>query len=114
MVRVADIATHRQSEKFAHEVIFQAGANDLSFIVKVFWTNETNHTIHQERVEYSRDAVRAHKNLGAATSIAIHFGTFHLADDGEHEPVTELQRALDREKERLRFWTLDAGEGRSQ
>ena len=59
-----------------------------------------------------RDAVRAHKDLGAATSIAIHFGTFHLADDGEHEPVTELQRALDREKERLRFWTLDAGEGR--
>ena len=58
------------------------------------------------------DAVRAHKELGAATSIAIHFGTFSLADDGEHEPVAELQRALDQEKERLRFWTLDAGEAR--
>ena len=58
------------------------------------------------------DAVRAHKEVGAATSIAIHFGTFHLADDGEDEPVTELQRALDQEKERLRFWTLDPGEGR--
>ena len=43
---------------------------------------------------------------------AIHFGTFSLADDGEHEPVAELQRALDQEKERLRFWTLDAGEAR--
>ena len=32
--------------------------------------------------------------------------------DGEHEPVAELQRALDQEKERLRFWTLDAGEAR--
>ena len=58
------------------------------------------------------DAVRAHKEFGAATSIAIHFGTFRLADDGEHEPVAEFQRALDQEKERLRFWTLDAGEAR--
>jgi L-ascorbate metabolism protein UlaG (beta-lactamase superfamily) len=58
------------------------------------------------------DAVRAHKEVGAATSIAIHFGTFHLADDGEDEPVIELQRAMDQEKERLRFWTLDPGEGR--
>jgi L-ascorbate metabolism protein UlaG (beta-lactamase superfamily) len=58
------------------------------------------------------DAVRAHKELGAATSIGIHFGTFRLADDGEDEPVTDLQRALDLEKERLRFWILDAGEGR--
>jgi L-ascorbate metabolism protein UlaG (beta-lactamase superfamily) len=58
------------------------------------------------------DAVRAHKEVGAATSIGIHFGTFHLADDGEDEPVTELQRALDQEKERLRFWTLDPGEAR--
>jgi L-ascorbate metabolism protein UlaG (beta-lactamase superfamily) len=41
------------------------------------------------------DAVRAHRELGAATSIAIHFGTFRLADDGEDEPVTELNRALD-------------------
>jgi L-ascorbate metabolism protein UlaG (beta-lactamase superfamily) len=58
------------------------------------------------------DAVRAHKELGASTSIGIHFGTFRLADDGEEEPITELQRALDQEKERLRFWILDAGEGR--
>jgi L-ascorbate metabolism protein UlaG (beta-lactamase superfamily) len=58
------------------------------------------------------DAVRAHKEVGAATSIGIHFGTFRLADDGEDEPVTELQRALDQEKERLRFWTLDPGEAR--
>jgi L-ascorbate metabolism protein UlaG (beta-lactamase superfamily) len=58
------------------------------------------------------DAVRAHKELGASTSIAIHFGTFRLADDGEDEPVAELHRALDQEKERLRFWTLEAGEGR--
>lgn len=61
------------------------------------------------------DAVRAHQDLGAATSIGIHFGTFRLADDGEDEPVTELQRALDRvavEGPRPRFWTLGHGEGR--
>src|SRR5580704_12542805 len=58
------------------------------------------------------DAVRAHKEVGAATSIAIHHGTFRLADDGEREPTTELQRALDRENSAHRFWVLDAGEGR--
>jgi L-ascorbate metabolism protein UlaG (beta-lactamase superfamily) len=58
------------------------------------------------------DAVRAHEQVGAATSIAIHFGTFHLADDGQDEPVIELQRALDARKVAHRFWVLDAGEGR--
>jgi L-ascorbate metabolism protein UlaG (beta-lactamase superfamily) len=61
------------------------------------------------------DSVRAHQELGAATSIGIHFGTFRLADDGEDEPVTELQRALDAAATsgtRPRFWTLGHGEGR--
>lgn len=58
------------------------------------------------------DAVRAHEEVGAATSIAIHFGTFRLADDGQDEPVIELQRALDARKAAHRFWVLDAGEGR--
>ena len=58
------------------------------------------------------DAVRAHEEVGAATSVAIHFGTFHLADDGQDEPVIELQRALDARKVAHRFWVLDAGEGR--
>lgn len=57
------------------------------------------------------DAVRAHEDVGAATSIAIHFGTFHLADDGQDEPIIELQRALDGCKVAHRFWVLDAGEG---
>jgi L-ascorbate metabolism protein UlaG (beta-lactamase superfamily) len=58
------------------------------------------------------DAVRAHEEVGAATSIAIHFGTFRLADDGEDEPVNELQRVLGAGKVAHRFWVLDAGEGR--
>src|SRR5205085_9589199 len=32
------------------------------------------------------EAVAAHKALGASTSIAMHFGTFHLGDDGERQP----------------------------
>jgi L-ascorbate metabolism protein UlaG (beta-lactamase superfamily) len=39
-------------------------------------------------------AVEAHQVLGSATSIACHFGTFPLADDGDAEAVEELQRAL--------------------
>ncbi|MGB8542183.1 MAG: MBL fold metallo-hydrolase [Candidatus Acidiferrales bacterium] len=58
------------------------------------------------------DAVRAHEKLGAATSIAIHFGTFHLADDAEDQPARELQKALSLRKEANRFWILGTGEGR--
>jgi L-ascorbate metabolism protein UlaG (beta-lactamase superfamily) len=38
-------------------------------------------------------AVRAHEVLGAQTSIAIHHGTFQLADDGIDTPKQRL-RAL--------------------
>lgn len=36
------------------------------------------------------EAVRAHEILGAKTSIAIHHGTFQLADDGINTPQKEL------------------------
>jgi len=41
-----------------------------------------------------RDALRAHDILNARTSIAAHFGTFPLGDDGQHEPETALADAL--------------------
>jgi L-ascorbate metabolism protein UlaG (beta-lactamase superfamily) len=57
------------------------------------------------------DAVRAHETLGAATSIAIHFGTFAQADDGETEPIEELRAALARRLgSKPRFLLLDNGE----
>ena len=59
-----------------------------------------------------QDAVKAHEDLGASTSVAIHFGTFRLADDGEDEPPLELKKELDARKEAHRFWTLGTGEGR--
>jgi L-ascorbate metabolism protein UlaG (beta-lactamase superfamily) len=41
-----------------------------------------------------RDALRAHTILNARTSIAEHFGTFPLGDDGQHEPEEALAGAL--------------------
>jgi L-ascorbate metabolism protein UlaG (beta-lactamase superfamily) len=36
------------------------------------------------------EAIRAHEILGAATSIAIHHGTFQLADEGLDAPKEML------------------------
>jgi L-ascorbate metabolism protein UlaG (beta-lactamase superfamily) len=59
------------------------------------------------------EAVRAHRKLGAGTSVAIHFGTFPLADDSEGQAVAELAAALRRAGEPApRFWVLGFGEGR--
>ncbi|TGE21038.1 MBL fold metallo-hydrolase [Hymenobacter metallicola] len=40
------------------------------------------------------EAVQAHLDVQARQSVATHFGTFQLADDGLTEPVTDLRRAL--------------------
>lgn len=58
------------------------------------------------------DAVRAHILLGAQRSVAMHFGTFALGDDGELEPVEALKKALKRRKPHAPFWVLGFGEGR--
>jgi L-ascorbate metabolism protein UlaG (beta-lactamase superfamily) len=56
-------------------------------------------------------AVRAQTALGAATGLAIHWGTFAQADDGEREPVEDLAIALAaRQEPRPRFLVLENGE----
>lgn len=45
------------------------------------------------------DSVRIHRDVGSETSIAMHFGTFPLADDGHDDPVNDLDSA--REKYQL-------------
>ncbi len=40
------------------------------------------------------EALAAHRVLGAKTSLAMHFGTFPLADDALDDPVEALQAAL--------------------
>lgn len=38
-------------------------------------------------------AVQAHRDLAAQTALAVHFGTFELSDDGQREPVVDLDAA---------------------
>lgn len=40
------------------------------------------------------EAVQIHLDVNAEKSLAIHHGTFPLADDGQEEPVNELKKAL--------------------
>ncbi len=67
-----------------------------------------------ERVHVSpAQAVDAARALEADTSLAIHYGTFRLADDGMDEPVEDLRRSLDAlGDDAPRFWVLEHGEGR--
>jgi L-ascorbate metabolism protein UlaG (beta-lactamase superfamily) len=58
------------------------------------------------------EAVQAHQVLGAGTLVAIHYGTFPLADNGQEQPVAELRAALANAGEAAsRFWILGFGEG---
>jgi len=59
------------------------------------------------------EAVRIATMLGAATSVAIHFGTFQQGDDGEEEPVDSLRAALAAAGPCApRFWALGNAEAR--
>ena len=40
------------------------------------------------------EAVQIHLDIHAEKTLAIHHGTFPLADDGQQEPVDELKKAL--------------------
>jgi L-ascorbate metabolism protein UlaG (beta-lactamase superfamily) len=40
------------------------------------------------------ESVKIHLDVGSATSIAMHFGTFPLADDGSDEPPNDLKLAI--------------------
>jgi L-ascorbate metabolism protein UlaG (beta-lactamase superfamily) len=60
------------------------------------------------------DAVRAHLDLGAQTSVATHFGCFQLTDEGIDDPVAELAAARVRHRVAdSAFQVLAVGETRS-
>ncbi len=57
------------------------------------------------------EALRAHIDLGAATSVGMHFGTFQLSDEGIEEPVSDLRLA--RKQHQVKedhFIVLDQGD----
>lgn len=64
------------------------------------------HPVHLSPAE----AVDVHYLLQPEASVAIHFGTFALGDDGEAEPVRDLREALGNQISN--FWILEHGEGR--
>ena len=57
------------------------------------------------------EAVKAHHDVRAEESVAIHFGTFPLADDAQDEPEQELAKVLAGEPS-TRFRVMGFGEGR--
>lgn len=60
-----------------------------------------------------RDVIPVAKTLDAATSVAIHFGTFKLGDDGQDEATDVLrEEVLTAGKGGPRVWVLGFGEGR--
>jgi len=58
------------------------------------------------------EALEAARLLKARASFGIHFGTFPLADDAEHEPIEELEKAKALAQHAPHFEVLDFGEHR--
>lgn len=56
------------------------------------------------------DAVMAHKDLGAKTSIGMHFGTFQLTDEGYNDSQEMMKALTEKEKLQDQFIVLDQGE----
>jgi L-ascorbate metabolism protein UlaG (beta-lactamase superfamily) len=57
-------------------------------------------------------AVQAHLDLGAITSVAVHYGSFALADDAQGQPERELTAALAEQRVTdRRFRMLEHGQG---
>lgn len=56
------------------------------------------------------DAIQAHQVLGAKQSIAIHFGTFKLGDDGETEAADLLKKEITKYNMESAFHILGFGE----
>ncbi len=57
------------------------------------------------------EAVQIHKEVNAKLSIAAHFGTFPLADEGMYEPSEDLEKALEKYNiSKKEFIALEEGE----
>jgi L-ascorbate metabolism protein UlaG (beta-lactamase superfamily) len=53
------------------------------------------------------EAVRVHREVGARRSIAMHWGTFQLTDEGREQPARDLEGARQVSDD---FQVLDLGE----
>ncbi|MCX5849602.1 MAG: MBL fold metallo-hydrolase [Deltaproteobacteria bacterium] len=76
---------------FIKEIRRRFGPIDLAFIAigayEPSWMMETVHLTPEE-------AMQVHKDLESRLSVAIHFGTFQLTDEGIDEPVERLDKVI--------------------
>jgi len=94
--------------KFIKEIGNRFGPMQTSFIpigaYKPHWFMESIHISPEE-------AVQVHQDVRSQQSVAMHFGTFPMADDGMYEPVEALRKALEEnEIQREQFRVLKEGE----
>ena len=59
------------------------------------------------------DALLAHKDLEARTSIGMHFGTFQLTDEGYYDSQEMMKELSEKENLQQQFLVLDQGESYS-
>jgi len=78
---------------FFSDIKKKLGPMDVSFLpIGAYlpkWLMQHHHMNPEE-------AVQAHVDLGSQLSLAMHFGTFQLSDEGIDDPVRELQVALEK------------------
>ncbi len=85
---VGDTGYH---ETFFKEIGLRCAPIDIALVpIGAFKPEWFMSPIHCSPVE----AVKIHQEINSRQSIATHFGTFPLADDGFEEPRIELQKAL--------------------
>jgi len=90
------------------EIRERVGAVDLALLpIGAYEPRWFMRSVHMNPAE----AVQAHVDLGARTSVAMHFGTFQLTTEGIDAPLRELATAREREGIAAEvFRTLDFGE----
>lgn len=88
------------------EIYKKLGAMDLALLpigaYEPRWFMRDHHMNPEE-------SVQAHLDLHARLSIAMHFGTFQLTDEGFEEPLNDLKLALDKYQV-TNFSVLEVGE----
>lgn len=93
---------------FFREIADRVGPVSLAFIpigaYKPEWFMAPIHTS-------PADALKVHNEIASPISIAMHFGTFPLADDGQGEAESELLKLLNRQSGTGRFIVPVEGEG---
>ena len=91
-------------------MLFRSGPPDLAALpIGAYAPRWFMHPQHVDPPE----AVRLHRELAVRHSMAIHWGTFELADDSLDEPVELLQKAMaENDLGTDDFWILRQGESR--